>query len=179
MNEEEILILLRNPQTRRRGFDTMVRLYSEPLYWKMRHIVLTHEDADDILQNTFLKVWANIDSFENRSKLSTWIYRIAINESLDLLRRKRNETRLYSTDMEHVSERLTADEWFDGDLTQARLQEAITKLPNAQRLIFTLRYFNEMKYKDIAEALNRSEGAVKASYHIAVQKIISFFKQFD
>ncbi|MDD6953205.1 MAG: sigma-70 family RNA polymerase sigma factor [Prevotella sp.] len=179
MNEEEILILLRNPQTRRRGFDTMVRLYSEPLYWKIRHIVLTHEDADDILQNTFLKVWANIDSFENRSKLSTWIYRIAINESLDFLRRKRNETRLYSTDMEHVSERLTADEWFDGDLTQARLQEAITKLPNAQRLIFTLRYFNEMKYKDIAEALNRSEGAVKASYHIAVQKIISFFKQFD
>lgn len=179
MNEEEILILLRNPQTRRRGFDTMVRLYSEPLYWKIRHIVLTHEDADDILQNTFLKVWANIDSFENRSKLSTWIYRIAINESLDFLRRKRNETRLYSTDMEHVSERLTADEWFDGDLTQARLQEAITKLPNAQRLIFTLRYFNEMKYKDIAEALNRSEGAVKASYHIAVQKIISFFIQFD
>ena len=179
MNEEEILILLRNPQTRRRGFDTMVRLYSEPLYWKIRHIVLTHEDADDILQNTFLKVWANIDSFENRSKLSTWIYRIAINESLDSLRRKRNETRLYSTDMEHVSERLTADEWFDGDLTQARLQEAITKLPNAQRLIFTLRYFNEMKYKDIAEALNRSEGAVKASYHIAVQKIISFFRQFD
>ena len=179
MNEEEILILLRNPQTRRRGFDTMVRLYSEPLYWKIRHIVLTHEYADDILQNTFLKVWANIDSFENRSKLSTWIYRIAINESLDFLRRKRNETRLYSTDMEHVSERLTADEWFDGDLTQARLQEAITKLPNAQRLIFTLRYFNEMKYKDIAEALNRSEGAVKASYHIAVQKIISFFRQFD
>ena len=179
MNEEEILILLRNPQTRRRGFDTMVRLYSEPLYWKIRHIVLTHEDADDILQNTFLKVWANIDSFENRSKLSTWIYRIAINESLDFLRRKRNETRLYSTDMEHVSERLTADEWFDGDLTQARLQEAITKLPNAQRLIFTLRYFNEMKYKDIAEVLNRSEGAVKASYHIAVQKIISFFRQFD
>lgn len=179
MNEEEILILLRNPQTRRRGFDTMVRLYSEPLYWKIRHIVLTHEDADDILQNTFLKVWANIDSFENRSKLSTWIYRIAINESLDFLRRKRNETRLYSTDMEHVSERLTADEWFDGDLTQARLQEAITKLPNAQRLIFTLRYFNEMKYKDIAEALNRSEGAVKASYHIAVQKIVSFFRQFD
>ena len=179
MNEEEILILLRNPQTRRRGFDTMVRLYSEPLYWKIRHIVLTHEDADDILQNTFLKVWANIGSFENRSKLSTWIYRIAINESLDFLRRKRNETRLYSTDMEHVSERLTADEWFDGDLTQARLQEAITKLPNAQRLIFTLRYFNEMKYKDIAEALNRSEGAVKASYHIAVQKIISFFRQFD
>ena len=179
MNEEEILILLRNPQTRRRGFDTMVRLYSEPLYWKIRHIVLTHEDADDILQNTFLKVWANIDSFENRSKLSTWIYRIAINESLDFPRRKRNETRLYSTDMEHVSERLTADEGFDGDLTQARLQEAITKLPNAQRLIFTLRYFNEMKYKDIAEALNRSEGAVKASYHIAVQKIISFFRQFD
>ena len=179
MNEEEILILLRNPQTRRRGFDTMVSLYSEPLYWKIRHIVLTHEDADDILQNTFLKVWANIDAFENRSKLSTWIYRIAINESLDFLRRKRNETRLYSTDMEHVSERLTADEWFDGDLTQARLQEAITKLPNAQRLIFTLRYFNEMKYKDIAEALNRSEGAVKASYHIAVQKIISFFRQFD
>ena len=179
MNEEEILILLRNPQTRRRGFDTMVRLYSEPLYWKIRHIVLTHEDADDILQNTFLKVWANIDSFENRSKLSTWIYRIAINESLDFLRRKLNETRLYSTDMEHVSERLTADEWFDGDLTRARLQEAITKLPNAQRLIFTLRYFNEMKYKDIAEALNRSEGAVKASYHIAVQKIISFFRQFD
>lgn len=179
MNEEEILTLLRNPQTRRRGFDTMVRQYSEPLYWKIRHIVLTHEDADDILQNTFLKVWSNIDLFENRSKLSTWIYRIAINESLDFLRRKRNEARLYATDVEHVSERLTADEWFDGDLTQARLQEAITNLPNAQRLIFTLRYFNEMKYKDIAEALNRSEGAVKASYHIAVRKIISFFRQFD
>ena len=179
MNDEEILTLLRNPQTRRKGFDMMVRQYSESLYWKIRHIVLTHEDADDILQNTFLKVWSNIDTFESRSKLSTWIYRIAINESVDFLRRKRNEARLSATDKDHVADRLMADEWFDGDLTQARLQEAVTKLPTAQRTIFNLRYFNEMKYKDIAEALNRSEGAVKASYHIAVQKIISFFRQFD
>lgn len=179
MTDEELLDLLRNPQSRRKGFDLMVRQYGEQLYWKIRHAVMSHEDADDILQNTFLKAWVNFDSFEFRSKLSSWLFRIAINESLDFLRRQSTAAKVRGVDNGQMAERLMADEWFDGDLTQARLQQAVSQLPDVQRTIFTLRYFNDMKYKDIALALGRSEGAIKASYHIAVQKITAFFHQFD
>ncbi|MGI6222616.1 MAG: RNA polymerase sigma factor [Prevotella sp.] len=179
MTDEELLKLLRNPQSRRKGFDLMVKQYGEQLYWKIRHIVISHEDADDILQNTFLKAWTNFDSFQYRSKISSWLFRIAINESLDFLRRQRNEAKLKSAQNKPVAEKLLSDPWFDGDLVQARLRQAVSQLPDTQRLVFNLRYFDDMKYKDIAKALNRSEGAIKASYHIAVEKIIAFFHQFD
>ena len=139
--------------------------------------MLCHDDADDVLQNVFIKVWNGIDDFQNRSKLSTWLYRIAVNESLDFLRRKRNVASLDTSDNLSVADRLEADQYFDGDRVQALLQEAIASLPDVQRVVFNLRYYDEMKYSEISQLLDTSEGALKASYHIAVKKITAFMKE--
>ena len=153
----------------------IVNQYSEQLYWKIRRIVLQHEDANDILQNTFLKAWNNIGEFRNQSKISTWLYRIAINESLDYVRRQKNKI---SADADlSVASRLMADDYFDGDRTQALLQEAIAQLPDVQRTVFLMKYFDDMKYSEISEILGTSEGALKASYHIAVKKITEYLKR--
>ena len=151
--------------------------YSEPLYWKIRRIVLSHEDTNDVLQNAFLKAWNNLDDFQNKSKISTWLYRIAVNEALDFVRRQKNKI---SADADlSVANSLMADQYFDGDEAQALLQEAIARLPDVQRTVFTLRYYDEMKYSDISKILGTTEGALKASYHIAVQKISEFFNKHD
>ena len=172
----------------------IVNQYSEQLYWKIRRIVLQHEDANDILQNTFLKAWNSIgefrnqskistwlkawmalDDFKGKSKISTWLYRIAINESLDFVRRQKNKI---SADADlSVASRLLADEYFDGDRTQALLQEAIAQLPDVQRTVFLMKYFDDMKYSEISEILGTTEGALKASYHIAVKKITDYLKR--
>ena len=157
----------------------IVDQYSQSLYWKIRSIVLTHEDADDVLQNTFLKAWKSLPTFQGKAKLSTWLYRIAINESLDFLRRQKTAT-LSSADADlSVANRLLADDYFDGDKSQAVLQEAIATLPDVQRMVFTLRYYDEMKYSEISEILGTSEGSLKASYHIAVQKITDYVKRYE
>ena len=157
----------------------IVDQYSQSLYWKSRSIVLTHEDADDVLQNTFLKVWKSLPTFQGKAKLSTWLYRIAINESLDFLRRQKAAT-LSSADADlSVANRLLADDYFDGDKSQALLQEAIATLPDVQRTVFTLRYYDEMKYSEMSEILGTSEGSLKASYHIAVQKITDYVKRYE
>ena len=157
----------------------IVDQYSQSLYWKIRSIVLTHEDTDDVLQNTFLKAWKSLPTFQGKAKLSTWLYRIAINESLDFLRRQKAAT-LSSADADLlVANRLMADDYFDGDKSQALLQEAIATLPDVQRMVFTLRYYDEMKYSDISEILGTSEGSLKASYHIAVQKITDYVKRYE
>lgn len=157
----------------------IVDQYSQSLYWKIRSIVLTHEDADDVLQNTFLKAWKSLPTFQGKAKLSTWLYRIAINESLDFLRRKKAAT-LSSADADlSVANRLLADDYFDGDKSQAVLQEAIATLPDVQRTVFTLRYYDEMKYSEISEMLGTSVGSLKASYHIAVQKITDYVKRYE
>jgi RNA polymerase sigma-70 factor (ECF subfamily) len=143
-------------------------------------MVLSHEDANDVLQNVFLKAWSHLDDFHQDSKISTWIYRIAVNESLDFLRRKKNQIVINADDGgQSVSQTLMADRYFDGDDTEALLQEAIAQLPDVQRTVFNLRYFEEMKYSDISKLLDTSEGALKASYHIAVKKISEFFKARD
>ena len=157
----------------------IVNQYSQSLYWKIRSIVLTHEDADDVLQNTFLKAWKSLPTFQGKAKLSTWLYRIAINESLDFLRRQKTAA-LSSADADlSVANRLLADDYFDGDKSQAVLQEAIATLPDVQRTVFTLRYYDEMKYSEISEILGTSEGSLKASYHIAVQKITDYVKRYE
>lgn len=157
----------------------IVDQYSQSLYWKIRSIVLTHEDTDDVLQNTFLKAWKSLPTFQGKAKLSTWLYRIAINESLDFLRRKKAAT-LSSADADlSVANRLLADDYFDGDKSQAVLQEAIATLPDVQRTVFTLRYYDEMKYSEISEILGTSVGSLKASYHIAVQKITDYVKRYE
>jgi len=178
-DEQTILRKLAAPDTRREAFTDVVRQYSEPLYWKIRRMVLTHEDADDILQNTFIKAWNNISEFRQQSKLSTWLYRIAINESLDFVRKNKNISSISVEEGVSLSSQLLADAYFDGDYTQALLQEAITTLPDVQRLVFNLRYFDGMKYSEISKILATSEGALKASYHLAVKKITDFFRERD
>lgn len=182
LNEkEDINIRLINPTTRREAFAELVNQYSEQLYWQIRRIVLSHEDADDVLQNVFMKAWKNIDTFRSDSKLSTWLYRIAVNEGIDFTRHK-NAIGMVSADDDNsntISSKLLADEYFDGDKIQAILQEAIATLPEKQRMIFNMRYYDEMKYTDMSDILGTSVGALKASYHIAVNKICDFLRSLD
>ena len=177
-DEQEIMNQLKDPKTRRKAFEQLVNQYSEQLYWQVRRIVLLHEDANDVLQNVFLKAWSKLDSFHQESKISTWLYRIALNESLDFMRRKK--TQVISTDDETmVGSMLMADDYFNGTEAEAMLQEAIAQLPEVQRTVFNMRYFDDMKYSEISEILQTSEGSLKASYHIAVKKISEFFKHRD
>lgn len=170
MSDREIICLIREQSTRRKAFEIIVDTYSSRLYWYIRHMVLSHDDANDLLQNTFIKAWLHLDSFRAESKLSTWLYKIAINETLTFLKQK-NET-IYINDMEaEIENQLEGDPFFDGDKTSILLQKAIQQLPTKQRTIFNMKYFEEMKYEDIKDILNTSVGALKASYHIAVKKI--------
>lgn len=176
-SEKEVMKLLSDERRQREAFAMVVRQYSEPLYWKIRRIVLTHDDANDVLQNTFMKAWNNLGDFQQKSKISTWLYRIAINEALDFVRRQK--TKVCADEDLSVANRLMADDYFDGDEAQAMLQEAVARLPEVQRMVFNMRYFDEMKYSEISRILGTSEGALKASYHIAVQKISDFFHKHD
>jgi len=179
ITDDKLLIeQLMNPKTQRRAFEQVVRLYSEQLYWQVRRIVLAHEDANDVLQNSLIKAWQALDTFKGDSKLITWLSRISINESLDFLRRQKNALSTDDVDT-GIANQLMADEYFDGDETEAMLHEAISRLPDVQRTVFELRYFEDMKYSDISQLLGTSEGALKASYHIAVKKITEFFKARD
>ena len=169
-DDNRIKELLLKPETQRRGFEMLVRQYSEQLYWQVRRIVLTHEDSNDVLQNAFLKAWNALSSFHGDSKVLTWVSRIAINESLDFVRRQKNISVVSTDDTESsVANTLMADEYFDGDETEAQLQEAIASLPEVQRTVFTLRYYDEMKYSEMSKLLDTSEGSLKASYHIAAE----------
>lgn len=178
MADKDIVNMLSDPHTRREGFEEMVRLYGEPLYWTIRRIVLSHDDANDVLQNAFVKAWEKLDTFQGRSSLRTWLYRISVNESLDFMRKKKSE--MLRTDSEvGVADKLMADEYFDGDETQALLQQAVASLPEVQRAVFVMKYFEEKKYTEISEILSTSVGALKASYHLAVKKITEYFRNND
>ena len=166
----------KNAEMSRERFSDIVNQYSEPLYWKIRHIVLNHEHANDVLQNVFVKAWNNINEFRNDSKISTWLYRIAINESLDFIRKQKNSLSVHSDNDYELADRLMADEYFDGDRMTALLQQAVATLPEVQRVVFNLRYYDEMKYSEMSKVLDTSEGALKASYHIAVKKITAYLK---
>lgn len=176
IDEGKLLRMLSDPTTSRTAFAALVNQYGQQLYWVIRRMVLDHEDANDVLQNTFLKAWANLGDFRGKSKLLTWLYRIAVNESLDFLRKKKTAVCVGADDPTDVASTLIAETYFDGDMTQAKLQEAIAQLPDVQRQVFVLRYFDEMKYSQMSKLLGTSEGALKASYHIAVRKITDFFK---
>ncbi|MBP3211035.1 MAG: sigma-70 family RNA polymerase sigma factor [Prevotella sp.] len=178
-DEKAIVAMLTDPKTQRQAFSMVVSQYSEQLYWKVRRIVLNHEDANDVLQNVFLKAWNNLGDFQQKSKISTWLYRIAINESLDFLRRQKTASAVSADEDLSVSNRLMADDYFDGDAAQALLQEAIAHLPDVQRTVFNLRYYDEMKYSDMSRLLDTSEGALKASYHLAVKKITEYVRRHE
>lgn len=178
--DEALLVeQLRNPKTVHAAFDTLMRMYGEPVYWQIRKLVVRHEDADDILQNVFLKAWNNLHNFRGDAKLSTWLYKIAINESINFLNkeRTRNNVSVDSEDDSYLLNNIEADEYFDGDELQAELLKAIAKLPEKQRLVFNMRYFDEMKYEEISDVLGTSVGALKASYHHAVKKIEEIFSE--
>lgn len=177
-DDRELSAQLSDPKTQRRAFETVVRLYSEQLYWLIRRMVLSHEDANDLLQNTFMKAWNALDSFHGDARISTWLTRIAINESLDFLRRNKHEMTGTDADMSQARS-LMADPYFDGTEAELMLQEAMATLPDVQRTVFQLRYYEDMKYSEMSRVLQTSEGALKASYHIAVKKISDFFKARD
>ena len=177
-NEEIIIEELRNEDTRQRAFNKVMRHYSQPLYWQIRRMVIDHENTNDILQETFIKAWININHFRGDAKLSTWLYKIAINESITLLNKERNkQTTSIDDEDSFLINNLQADDWFDGNDLQLELQKAINRLPEKQRLVFNMRYFDEMKYEDMSEILGTSVGALKASYHHAAKKIEEFFSE--
>jgi RNA polymerase sigma-70 factor (ECF subfamily) len=173
--EDELVERLRDPSTQRNAFEQVVNSYGEKLYWQIRKMVLNHDDANDLLQNTFLKAWLNIDYFRGDARLSTWLYKIAVNECITFLNHQRRLNNVSVDDADvFLLERLKGDEYFDGNVAQMKLQEAILLLPEKQRLVFNMKYFDEMKYEDMSEILGTSVGALKASYHHAVKKVEEF-----
>ena len=174
-NEEEVIQRLRDPARQRSAFTEVVNAYSRQLYWQIRRMGLSHEDADDLLQNTFLKAWDNLDSFRGDARLSTWLYRIALNETLTFLNRQRAQQQLSMDDADAaLVHQVSGDPYFDGDEAQRLFEQAIRRLPEKQRLVFNMKYFQEMKYEDISAIVGTTVGALKASYHLAVKKIEDF-----
>lgn len=172
MDDKLLVAQLQDERTIDNAFRTLMSQYKERLYWHIRKIVLSHEDADDVLQNTFIKVYHNIHSFKGESKLYSWMYRIATNESLSYIRKRAKSQQMESIEMQELMlEKLESDVYFDGDEIQLKLQNAVTRLPQKQRLVFNMKYFDNMKYDDISEILETSVGGLKASYHHAVKKI--------
>lgn len=175
--DEEALLLFSNGN-KEKAFELILNYYKEKLYWHIRKIVLTHDDTDDVLQNTFIKVWNNLGDFRADSKLYTWLYRIATNESLSFLKRKNRRTLVPLSGKNYdMSETLQSDSFFNGDKIQLQLQKALLQLPEKQRIVFNMKYFDEMKYEDMAEILSTSVGALKASYHHAVKKIEKYLTE--
>jgi len=164
-----------NPQTQNQAFQRLMQNYQKPLYIHVRNIVLNHDDADDVLQNTFVKIFQNLKNFKGESKLFTWMYRIATNEALTFLNQKAKKSGISSLELQNKAiDNLKADVYFDGDEIQIKLQKAIAQLPEKQQLVFKMKYFEELKYEEISEILGTSVGALKASYHHAVKKIEAF-----
>ncbi len=171
LTEEQIFKLIRKPKTREKGFQFIVNQYQERLYWHIRKIVLSHDDADDVLQNTFIKVWKALDSFRGESRLYTWMYRIATNECLSHLQQQKRKFISAFAEQDYAELNLTDDPYFDGDEATTKLWVAVESLPEKQKLVFKMKYFEDMKYEDISKILGTSVGGLKASYHHAVSKI--------
>lgn len=170
--DEQIIEWMQQPATADRGFRVLLDKYQERLYWHVRRLVVEHEDANDVIQECLVKVYRKIGTFRGQSALYTWLYRIATNEALSFLRKqKRKATQSIDDDDLLLAERLRADAYFDGDEAQIQLQRALVRLPEKQRAVFNLRYFEEMSYKEMSEVFGTSEGGLKASYHHAVKKI--------
>lgn len=178
IDDTEIVKRLHDPKQSREAFTEIIKTYSEPLYWQIRRMVMNHDDANDLLQNTFLKAWSNIENFRGDAKLSTWLYKIAINESITFINKEKQKQNIsIDDDDSFLVNSLESDQWFDGDELKLLLQKAIATLPEKQRMIFNMKYFDEMKYEDMSEILGTTMGALKASYHHAVKKIELFFSQ--
>ena len=179
-DEEAVVERLHHQDTAREAFGEVISHYSSSLYWQIRRMVIDHDDANDVLQNTFLKAWTSIDNFRGDAKLSTWLYKIAINESITFINKKKAQNNIsLDDDDSFLVNTLESDRWFDGDEAQIKLQQAIATLPEQQRLVFNMRYYDDMKYEDMSQILGTSTGALKASYHHAIKKIEVFFEEHD
>lgn len=179
MQDEKVFIdQLLHPKTQHEAFRKLLQLYQKPLYNHIRNIVLDHDDADDVLQNTFIKVFQNLKNFKGESKLFSWMYRIATNEALTFLQQKAKKQGISNEELQQKAiNNLESDVYFDGGEIQLKLQKAIATLPEKQQLVFRMKYFEELKYEEISEIVETSVGALKASYHLAVKKIEEFLKQ--
>ena len=179
MADETLLIeQLKNVQTKEKAFRELMTLYKERLYWHIRKIVISHDDADDVLQNTFIKVFKNIDKFNQESKLYSWLYRIATNESITFINKRAKKRSLDISDyQQELTSTLASDDFFTGDEIQLILQKAIATLPQKQQLVFNMKYFDEIKYEEMSSILETSVGALKASYFHAVKKIELYIKK--
>lgn len=170
--DKKIIELISLPEQENQALTLLIDQYQKKLYWQIRRIVISHDDADDVLQNTFIKAWKGLKNFNQQSSLYTWLYRIATNEALQHLRKKAQEKNIpYEDVSNYLSNTLISDPYFKGDEIQRKLQQAILSLPEKQRIIFNMRYYDDMSYEEISEILDTSVGALKASYHHAVKKI--------
>lgn len=180
LSEEELINQLSQPQLRAKAFSVVVRTYQERLYWHIRKMVLSHDDANDVLQNTFMKAWNGIEGFRGDSQMSTWLYRIATNETLTFLNSKKTRNQFSIDEVESsILQNLQADNYFNGNELQLKLQKAIITLPEKQRLVFNMKYFDDITYDQMEAILGTTVGALKASYHHAVKKIEKFFADED
>jgi RNA polymerase sigma factor (sigma-70 family) len=172
IQDTELLLQFRDPATREKAFTAIIKKYQEKLYWHIRRMVVEHEDANDVLQNVFIRVWNGLENFREDSQLYTWLYRIATNECLSYLEQQKRKSAVSLDEMESgLSNKVVADKYFDPNKLEWKLQLAIQQLPEKQRVVFTLRYYDEMPYEEMSRVLDTSEGALKASYHHAVKKI--------
>ena len=177
-HDQELLELFGDESRRNYGFNLLVTKYQRKVYWQVRRIIIDHDDANDVVQNTFIKVWKGLSGFRQDSNLYTWIYRIAANESLTFLKQQKKRMQVSIDDEEsNVGDTLKADTHYEGNKMQLKLQEAIATLPDKQKLVFTMKYFDDLKYEELSEILGTSVGALKASYHLAVKKIEEFLKK--
>ena len=177
MTDKELLEKFANPESRNYAFNLLVRQYQQKVYWHIRKMVIDHEDANDLTQDTFIKVWKGLENFKGDSQLFTWLYRIATNECLNHLAKKKRRFFLPINDItEELSNKLEDTNMVSGDEIQLKLQKALLTLPDKQRLVFNMKYYDELKYDDIAEITGTSVGALKASYHLAVKKVEEFLK---
>jgi RNA polymerase sigma-70 factor (ECF subfamily) len=176
-DDKALLAIYRDPATREKGFTYIIQKYQERLYWHVRRLVLDHDDANDVLQNVFVKVWKNLEGFREDAQLYTWLYKIATNECLTFLEKQKKNNSVSLSDVETgLSNSLKADAQFDPNKLEWKLQRAILALPEKQRIVFNLRYYDEMPYEEMSRVLDTSEGALKASYHHAVKKIEEFIR---
>ncbi|MGC4037606.1 MAG: sigma-70 family RNA polymerase sigma factor [Chitinophagaceae bacterium] len=176
-SDSELLVQFRNPATKEKAYTSIIKKYQEKLYWHVRRMVIDHDDANDVLQNVFIRVWNGLENFREDSQLYTWLYRIATNETLTFLEQQKKRTAVSLSDVESgLSNKIKADKYFDSNKLEWKLQLAIQQLPEKQRIVFQLRYYDEMPYEEMSRVLETSEGALKASYHHAVKKIEDYIK---
>ena len=176
-SDAELLIQFKEPATKEHAFTSIIKKYQEKLYWHIRRMVVDHDDTNDVLQNVFIRVWNGLENFREDSQLYTWLYRIATNESLTYLEQQKKRASVSLSDVESgLSNKIKADKYFDPNKLEWKLQLGIQQLPEKQRLVFSLRYYDEMPYEEMSRILDTSEGALKASYHHAVKKIEDYIK---